>query len=186
MTPDGKVPGTPFQYLQQQVDQLRTQLQNLQLTPGPQGPAGPEGSAGLQGPAGPQGPAGLQGPAGPQGPGGGVNGLSAAVHGSVGLEGAVAHGTGFTVAHEAYTGLYTITFDTPFAGTPECIAQANISGVNWIIKCIATGSVSNSTLYVQCTSALMAAADASADSPYYLKYPFSYEQEMGFSFICVE
>jgi hypothetical protein len=36
----GVVPGTPFQALQQQIDQLKNQLQNIQLTPGPAGPAG--------------------------------------------------------------------------------------------------------------------------------------------------
>jgi hypothetical protein len=50
---DGKVPGTPFQNLQRQIDQLNTKLNNIQLTPGPQGPQGP---AGPVGPAGPQGP----------------------------------------------------------------------------------------------------------------------------------
>jgi hypothetical protein len=115
-----------------------------------------------------------------------VRGISAAVHGSVGWDGTTTNGTGFSVAHEAATGLYTITFDAPFTGSPECIAQANYSGVNWIIKCIATASPSNSTLYVQCTSALMMAADATPDSPYYMKHPFYYDQEIGFSFICVE
>ena len=36
LTPDGKVPGTPFQYLQDQIDRI-------QLTPGPQGIQGPAG-----------------------------------------------------------------------------------------------------------------------------------------------
>src|SRR4030042_127030 len=54
LTPDGKVPGTPFQALQQQIDQLKTQLQNIQLTPGPQGPAGPAGPAGPKGDKGDQ------------------------------------------------------------------------------------------------------------------------------------
>ena len=65
LTPDGKVPGTPFQALQQQIDQLK------QLTPGPQGPegpAGPTGAMGPQGPAGPQGETGALGPQGPVGP----------------------------------------------------------------------------------------------------------------------
>lgn len=39
--------GTPFQNLQQQIDQLRTQLKNIQLTPGPLGPVGPAGPASL-------------------------------------------------------------------------------------------------------------------------------------------
>lgn len=75
LTPDGKVPGKPFEILQQQID-------ILQQTPGPQGPQGEQGPPGPQGPpgspgeigdmgiqgvAGPQGPEGLQGPPGPLG-----------------------------------------------------------------------------------------------------------------------
>jgi hypothetical protein len=33
-------PGTPFQALQEQINQLKIQLQNIQLIPGPPGPAG--------------------------------------------------------------------------------------------------------------------------------------------------
>jgi hypothetical protein len=54
-TSEGKVPGQPFDYLQQQID-------NIQLTPGPpgpQGPAGPQGEPGPQGPAGPPGPSSI-------------------------------------------------------------------------------------------------------------------------------
>jgi len=51
------VPGKPFADLQEQID-------NIELTPGPQGPPGPAGPQGLPGSTGPQGP---QGPAGPQG-----------------------------------------------------------------------------------------------------------------------
>ena len=46
LTNDGKVPSQPFQNLQQQIDQLNLQLQNIQMTPGPQGPMGPAGPAG--------------------------------------------------------------------------------------------------------------------------------------------
>ena len=46
LTNDGKVPSQPFQNLQQQIDQLNLQLQNIQMTPGPQGPIGPAGPAG--------------------------------------------------------------------------------------------------------------------------------------------
>jgi hypothetical protein len=44
---------------------LQNEINNVQLTPGPQGPAGP---AGLQGPKGDNGAAGAQGPEGPAGP----------------------------------------------------------------------------------------------------------------------
>jgi hypothetical protein len=65
LTTDGKVPGTPFVVLQQQIDHLKAQLATIQLTPGPQGPAGPQGPLGPQGL---QGPIGLTGAVGPQGP----------------------------------------------------------------------------------------------------------------------
>lgn len=57
LTPDGKVPGTPFQNLQDQIN-------NIQLTPGPKGDTGATGPVG---PAGPQGAIGLTGPAGADG-----------------------------------------------------------------------------------------------------------------------
>jgi hypothetical protein len=46
---------------------LHQLIDNIQLTPGPQGPAGPQGEPGPMGPAGPQGPAGETGAQGPQG-----------------------------------------------------------------------------------------------------------------------
>ncbi len=49
------------------ISNLETEIHNISLTPGPQGPAGPQGATGPQGPAGPQGATGPQGPAGPQG-----------------------------------------------------------------------------------------------------------------------
>lgn len=72
---DGKVPGKPFQALQDQVDELETktndlqdQIDTIELIPGPQGPMGPQGPIGLQGPEGLQGPKGDKGEIGPQGP----------------------------------------------------------------------------------------------------------------------
>lgn len=56
-----------LQYLHQQVDDLRTDLENIQLTPGPQGDAGPAGAEGAQGSAGPQGDTGPAGPTGADG-----------------------------------------------------------------------------------------------------------------------
>ncbi|MHC4183756.1 MAG: putative metal-binding motif-containing protein, partial [Planctomycetota bacterium] len=41
--------GEKLEYLQQQIDDLRTDLENIQLTPGPQGPAGPQGDTGPTG-----------------------------------------------------------------------------------------------------------------------------------------
>ena len=48
LTSDGKVPGKPFEYLQQQIDEI-------ELFEGPAGPAGPQGELGLTGPQGKQG-----------------------------------------------------------------------------------------------------------------------------------
>lgn len=53
---EGKVPGVPFQVLQQQVDQLRADLEAIELIPGPSGPEGPQGEDGPPGPVGPPGP----------------------------------------------------------------------------------------------------------------------------------
>lgn len=77
---DGKVPGKPFEYLQQQVDGLQNQIDTIELTPGPPGPQGevgpigPKGDTGdtglqgLKGDTGDQGPQGVQGAIGPIGP----------------------------------------------------------------------------------------------------------------------
>ena len=43
------------------------QIENIELTPGPQGPAGPQGEQGEQGPKGDKGDTGLTGPQGPKG-----------------------------------------------------------------------------------------------------------------------
>ncbi len=68
--------------LKHRVDALEVQVNNIELTPGPEGPQGPQGDPGPQGPqgeqgiqgiagadgaTGPQGPAGPTGPQGPQG-----------------------------------------------------------------------------------------------------------------------
>ena len=65
VTSHGKEPEQPFQHLQQQIDDLKTQLKNIKRIAGPPGPAGPQGA---RGPQGPQGVQGLAGPIGPQGP----------------------------------------------------------------------------------------------------------------------
>jgi len=75
LTTDGKVPGKPFEYLQQQID-------NIQLTPGPQGPAGPQG---IQGEVGPKGDTGAIGPKGDKGDQGSVG--PAGLQGETGPEG---------------------------------------------------------------------------------------------------
>ena len=69
LTPDGKVPGTPFKYLQDQIDniQLTPGLKGDKGDPGPQGIQGEQGLAGADGAPGLPGADGVQGPAGPQG-----------------------------------------------------------------------------------------------------------------------
>jgi hypothetical protein len=47
------------------LSDLQSQINNIKLIPGPQGPAGHQGPQGPEGPQGPQGPAGSTGPAGP-------------------------------------------------------------------------------------------------------------------------
>ena len=55
------------------IKEARTNVDEIELTPGPEGPQGPKGEqgpAGDPGPEGPQGPKGEQGPEGPRGPAG--------------------------------------------------------------------------------------------------------------------
>ena len=56
--------------LQQNAAGLQSQIDNITLTPGPQGDPGPTGPAGPQGPAGADGAVGAAGPTGPEGPAG--------------------------------------------------------------------------------------------------------------------
>lgn len=51
------------------IKEVRTNVDGIELTPGPEGPQGPKGPAGAAGAPGPQ---GEQGPEGPQGPAGAV------------------------------------------------------------------------------------------------------------------
>ena len=68
--------GGAFAAVDDALDDLQTQIDDIELTPGPQGPAGADGEDGADGAAGPQGPAGEDGedgavgPQGPQGPAG--------------------------------------------------------------------------------------------------------------------
>jgi len=94
LTTDGKVPGKPFEYLQQQIDTIEL-LEGPEGPQGPIGPTGPAGADGVQGQAGAdgaQGPEGPQGPIGPTGPAGadGVQGQAGAdgAQGPIGLAGA--------------------------------------------------------------------------------------------------
>lgn len=59
--------GVPFSALWDAVNYLQNQINNIKLTPGPQGPKGDTGSQGIQGPVGPKGDVGPQGIQGEQG-----------------------------------------------------------------------------------------------------------------------
>ena len=63
LTSDGKVPGGPFVLLQQQINDLKNQLNSIQLIPGPKGDKGDTGATGvgIQGIAGVQGLQGIPG-----------------------------------------------------------------------------------------------------------------------------
>ncbi len=63
-TTTGQTSGKIYQYIDGEIQNLQTQIDTIELTPGPQGPAGADGATG---PAGPQGDQGIQGLAGPQG-----------------------------------------------------------------------------------------------------------------------
>src|SRR3990167_138353 len=62
--------GQPFKAIWNAIKALQKQVANIQLIPGPQGPAGPAGPQGPQGESGAQGLVGPQGSIGPQGPAG--------------------------------------------------------------------------------------------------------------------
>ena len=49
------------------IKEARTNVDEIELTPGPEGPQGPKGAQGEQGPEGPQGPAGADGAKGAKG-----------------------------------------------------------------------------------------------------------------------
>ena len=49
------------------IKEARTNVDEIELTPGPAGPQGPKGAQGEQGPEGPQGPAGADGAKGAKG-----------------------------------------------------------------------------------------------------------------------
>ncbi len=108
----------PFEELWNAVAGLQSQIDTIELTPGPQGPQGEQGPQGLpgepgltgpQGPAGAdgaQGPQGIQGPVGPQGPQG--------LQGIQGPPGPA--GSGITQS-DVYV-RYSDLIDVPGAGNP--------------------------------------------------------------------
>lgn len=67
LTSDEKIPGKPFEDLWKAIADLKNQLNNIQLTPGPKGDKGDIGPQGIQGIQGEQGPQGLKGDKGDTG-----------------------------------------------------------------------------------------------------------------------
>lgn len=97
-------------------------IQGAQGIPGDPGPKGDTGSTGAIGPSGAQGDPGLQGvkgdtgAQGPVGPDPQVNGPRA-TRGVINADGTIRSGSGFTVA-KLGTGIYEITFTTPYSAPP--------------------------------------------------------------------
>ncbi len=115
--------GQPFLDLQSQIDQLKSQLQNIQLTPGPQGPQGPAGPAGV------------------------ANGITAGVHGVVASDGTIQSGVGFTSSY--VSGVYYITFSQAFSSDPHCVITPLQSPPTAICSILGYGPV---ILDVNCSS----------------------------------
>jgi hypothetical protein len=177
--------GQPFQQLQQQIDQLKIQLQNIRLTPGPAGPAGPpgppgqkgdKGDKGDQGIQGIQGIQGLKGDKGDQGPAGVANGVTHAVHGTVSWDGAT-EGTGFYLAG--------IDCVWPHPCSTEIWFNSAFDVANGPITCQVTklgqnnpGHDFNPTNYYYYT-------DGSSLSVFYTNID-GQSVRLGFSFICVQ
>ena len=138
---DGRVPGVPFQALQQQIDQVKNDLLSIESTPGPQGPQGPEG---------PMGPAGPQGPPGPTGPPGMANGITQVVGGEINA-GQPVRSTGFTFGYDGWLGCYQIGFVPEFQSGdqehpgPICLVTSQV----WEDFCYSS-NVTNAGLNVCC------------------------------------
>ena len=142
---DGRVPGVPFQALQQQIDQVKNDLLTIESTPGPQGPQGP------QGPEGPMGPMGPAGPRGQEGPPGVANGITKGVGGEINSLGEVERSTGFNYSHTPNSGYYEIKFLTPFKNDkgPICLfsnptvwyncSASDISPTHLLVVCVHQG-----------------------------------------------
>ena len=97
---------------------LQNQINNIQLSPGPQGPAGPQGPQGPIGAGGPQGPTGPTGPAGPTGPQGpqGIQGLP----GEAGLS-SFEDLAGMPCTRDGQTGTVSIIYSTEGMATFKCV-----------------------------------------------------------------
>ena len=81
----GKPEGKPFDALWEAISFLQSQIDTIELMPGPPGPAGPEGPQGPEGPMGPHGEPGPKGDTGDTGPQGSPG--EQGPHGEQGLHG---------------------------------------------------------------------------------------------------
>lgn len=127
----------------------------------------------------------------------------AAVHGTVRDDGSILRGTGFSVAHDSI-GYYLITFSTPFASTPDCVATQSFSGADWQSTCVAINTNNTTTLYVRCTEAFLISPNQDtwpligAGIPYFVLNGYGPYQttntgvsqtqlvDLPFTFICVD
>ncbi len=114
----------PFEELWNAVTGLQSQIDTIELTPGPQGPEGPQGPQGEPGPQGEQGIQGETGPQGPQGEAGpqGLQGPTGAtgpqgIQGIQGIQGPPGPaGSGITQSDVYFR--YSDLIDVPGAGNP--------------------------------------------------------------------
>lgn len=95
---DGSISNAEFETLNGIRSNIQDQIDNISLTPGPQGDQGPIGPAGPAGATGAQGPQGEVGPQGPQGEQG-IQGIPGSSGGGVTTTGSV---TGITINNAGY------------------------------------------------------------------------------------
>lgn len=136
LTSDGKVPGKPFQDLQNQINNLQNQINNIPA--GPPGPAGADGvGCSISGsiitcPNGMSDVSGADGADGEQGPAGTSGALADKVvaFGRVLGNGQSPWGTGnYTVEHEPGTNIYVITINELMACNAIEPTPGNFAGI---------------------------------------------------------
>jgi hypothetical protein len=108
-------------------------------------------------------------------------GISRAVHGTVAGSGTIYNGVtgGFAVQHALDTGRYTIVFDTPFPGMPDCFAQRGVANLGY--RCEMHANDATSAL-ATCTGSTITRDEETGG------YDFvqtDLPQDLGFTFVCV-
>lgn len=152
--------GKPFKSLQKQVNQLKKDLVNIQLTPGPQGPAGPTGIAGPQGPVGSAGADGQQGSTGQTGATGPAG--STGSQGPVGPAGENgAPGADGAVGSAGRDGLSC--WDSNADGVPQLSEDINGDGIFNTLDCVASQDITSLTDEINQLKARLADSDLDND-----------------------